>query len=214
VSVAAVAPVSLQRTEIEIAADTIAAIFAARLIPMSPSKIKEVAVATVVPVSAIKDAWNRRDAGLYRPPNTYRPADDEPEPRDMSRGGSTKGDRRPPNRTIPDDATEWRCRTCKTVKPIDQFQVRYESRRADGRKYPSRRTSCDECRKRYQRDRYLSVETSARLGTLLRFVVQHGDPCVDDTCQRCHGLLLVGQEVETGDVLLSHAECSEQGGIL
>lgn len=189
-------PLPVGRSEMEMAADTIAAIFAAKLLPMTRGTVSEVSIACRVPVRAIKEAWSRRDAGLWRAPSGSPVRRAAPIP-DAGRQGHHQ---RTP-RAIPDDATEWVCRAkgCPFAgkpQPVTNFEVRADS--------GTRRSICRACRKRYQRDRYLSVDVSERLGTILRFIVQQGDPCEGDACQRCHGPMLVGQEVETDDVLLVH----------
>jgi hypothetical protein len=198
------------RSEVEVAADTICAIFRARLLLMTRGSVSEVSIATKVPAKEIKQAWARMDAGLWRPPSSYQCEDVQEvgnQLRDVSRRAGPTGKRQnhqPKPQAIPDDATEWTCSaahcTMRNPQPIDQFV-----RRADK---GTRRTTCSTCRKKYQRDRYLSIETSERLGTILRFIIQQGDPCEGDDCQRCHGPMLAGQEVETDDVLLvHHAAC-------
>lgn len=189
-------PPHLGRSEVEVAADAVCAIFRARLLPMTRAKLSEVSIATKIPMGDLKDAFVRAEAGLWHPPSTYVCRDDT-----APRVAVVRDPRRPQrNPRIPDDATEARCIKCRRIKPVDQFQ-----RRADKN---SRRTTCDTCRKRYQRDRYLSVETSERLGFLLRFIVQSGDPCEGAECLHCRLPLLAGQEVVTDDVVLAHhAKC-------
>jgi hypothetical protein len=197
------------RSEAEVAADTVAAIFGAKLLTMDRHTISEVSFATRLPVSAIKAGWERREAGYWRPASSYpcQPASEfPPRPQRQNKGN------RNPSRVIPDDAIEWVCKRkdCPhggKAQPVACFKPRFESRRDDSGKYLSRRTICDDCRKRDQRRHYLTVEQSDRLGVLLRFVVKTGDVCVDAECGRCHGPMLVGQEVETDRVAVHHAEC-------
>ena len=93
-----------------------------------------------------------------------------------------------------------RCSKCEAVKPVDEFDWK-------DRKKGYRRSWCRECWNTYQRERWLSVEKSKRLGILLRFVVGEEDHLEVD-CNTCHLPLEVGQEVVADDVKLCHASCS------
>jgi hypothetical protein len=93
-----------------------------------------------------------------------------------------------------------RCSKCELVKPVEEFGWKD---RAKGH----RRSWCHECWNAYQRDRWLSVEQSNRLKTLLRFVVCEEDH-LESNCITCHLPIEVGQEVVADDVKLCHAICS------
>ncbi|MBV8979684.1 MAG: hypothetical protein JO086_02180 [Acidimicrobiia bacterium] len=80
--------------------------------------------------------------------------------------------------------------------PIECFQ-----RRTDAN---SRRTTCDECRKAYQRERYVRV--GARVVTVE--VAAH-DACVGRPCPRCGEPFRPGQRVQGDDV--HHESCPRRG---
>jgi hypothetical protein len=63
---------------------------------------------------------------------------------------------------------------------------------------------CKSCIRDYQRERWLSVEKTKRLGTLLRLVVYTD---LEADCITCHLPIEAGQEVVADDVKLCHASC-------
>jgi hypothetical protein len=92
------------------------------------------------------------------------------------------------------------CSRCRELKELEAFAIK--DKRTGGR-----RSMCADCHREYQRGRYLSVEQSNRLMTLLRFIACEEDHFEAD-CITCHLPIEVGQEVVADDVKLCHAACS------
>jgi hypothetical protein len=83
---------------------------------------------------------------------------------------------------------------------VNQFQIMNPRTR-------KRRPECKACNATWRKERYLSVEKTKRLKTLLRFVVCEEDHLEAD-CITCHLPIEAGQEVVADDVKLCHANCS------
>lgn len=85
------------------------------------------------------------------------------------------------------------CIRCQAEKPIDQFLQRTDQ--------PTRRTTCDDCRRRYARERY------ARVGTVVVAVeLLAGDRAVGAPCSCCGSPMRAG-EVVAMDGDLRHEAC-------
>lgn len=209
------------RPEVEIAADAVWALFERGIIARSKELILAASEASGVPVRALRDAALRYERGYWRKPAEERPAltlvqPDEPERasepgpmwhdigRARTQPAPTVESQRPGNRARfaaknPVPGMRVCCR-CDELQPVTNFHIR-------NRKTGNRSAMCKPCAKEYQRQRYLSVEDTARLGTVLRFIVEHGDNCEGIACPDCGKPMSVGQEVAAFDVTIRHLNC-------
>jgi hypothetical protein len=106
-----------------------------------------------------------------------------------------------PRRLLSHDSLPTRiCNRCSELKDIEQFQIMNP-------RTQKRRPECKTCNAAWRKERYLSVEKTRRLQTLLRFVVCEEDHLEVD-CITCHLPIEIGQEVVADDVKLCHATCS------
>lgn len=193
------------RSEIEVAADTVAALIQAGIVRVA--HITAAADAVGLMPGEIQAALERRRQYGHIPPRRVPTGETPPPAEEPGRPPSTPERRTPVTRARSTSShpnagrTPWnkkpegetrKCIKCEQEKPIGEFLQRTDSN--------SRRTECNDCRVGYQRNRYLSVETSKRLGVILQFLVEHGDPVAGTTCPRCERTIEVGDVVETGDI--------------
>jgi hypothetical protein len=129
------------RTELEVAADTVAALFGAHVLEMTRGRVSGVSIATGVPVAAVHQAWRRWDAGRRCRPSGQGCDDTSRRPSCKADPGRPRPN--PKRQAIPDDATKWVCSKKNEAKgepqPIDCFEVRADT--------GTRRTICKECRR-------------------------------------------------------------------
>lgn len=164
------------RTEVEVAADAIVAILDARIVPRTPSMIGRLSIATGVPVAMIKKAWESKEAGYGGLRPTRRPIADQPREQPAVEPVMPEEPPAPPpvrmpakpqggaaHRNSTRTAAAYRqpgmrrCSKCEAVKSVDEFDWK-------DRKKGYRRSWCRECWNAYQRERWLSVEKTKRLG--------------------------------------------------
>jgi hypothetical protein len=197
------------RTEREVAADVIVRLLEGGVLVRTPSVIARAAAAVGVSIDLIRRSWATQTAVM--PDRTLVAGGDDlvpmrrkieppdPEPARKPQGGAAH---RNATRTAAAYSTPdaRRCSKCKAVKSVDEFDWK-------DRKKGYRRSWCRDCWNAYQRERWLSVEQSNRLKTLLRFVVCEEDHLEAD-CITCHRPIEAGQEVVADDVKLCHSSCS------
>ena len=189
-----IAPIAYRypRSEVEVAASVVAQLLEARVLERDPASLAAAAEKVGVSVSDVRKAWYGIQDWGYRRPTARSTATTEAPP--------PKTPRRPRQKRsltgVPDSK---RCSRCKLVKPIDEFAPRTDQ---NGRK-----PWCDDCRRAYQRERYLTVEARDKVNAVLRFLVQEGDECVGGLCPRCSRPFAIGDELATDAVALHHAVC-------
>jgi hypothetical protein len=199
------------RTEVDVAADAIVAILDARIVPFTPGMIGRLSMATGVPVADIERAWQLKESGRRPSLPARRPVAEQPSNERAEQPAPVVVPSRKPqgvaaHRNATRTAAAYptpdtrRCSKCEVVKAVDEFDWK-------DRKKGYRRSWCRDCWNAYQRERWLSVEQTRRLGILLRFVVCEEDHLETD-CITCHLPIEAGQEVVADDVKLFHASCS------
>jgi hypothetical protein len=185
------------------------AILDARIVPFTPGMIGRVSMATGVPVADIERAWKLKESGHRPPLPTRRPMAEQdqsatpkaPEPRYAPNyAGNTRAANEPARARKEPVPGKRLCNRCGELKDVDQFQIMNPRTR-------KRRPECKACNAIWRKERYLSVEKTKRLQTLLRFVVCEEDHLEAD-CITCHLPIKAGQEVVADDVKLCHATCS------
>jgi hypothetical protein len=91
------------------------------------------------------------------------------------------------------------CNRFGELKDVDQFQIMNPRTR-------KRRPECKACNAIWRKDRYLSSEKLAKLGPVLRFILEDGDELAGVICADCHQPCRIGDEVVASDAVLRHAE--------
>lgn len=105
-------------------------------------------------------------------------------------------------REAADGTTERRCTRCERWKPADPKHF-YVKRPETG----ALTSMCHDCRRAYQRERYLSVaKTEALNEARLEFVVGAGDDVVGLACSACRRPIEAGEKV-AGESELHHSVC-------
>jgi hypothetical protein len=186
------------RTEADVAADAIVAILDARIVPFTPGMIGRLSMATGVSVAMIKKGWELKDSGYGGLRPTRRPVAEQPagpvvtrktpEPRYAPNynGNTRAANERARSKKEPVPGKRL-CSRCGELKPKNEFNM---SNPRTGKLRPE----CRSCTAAYHRERYLSVEQTKRLKTLLRFVVCEEDHLEAD-CITCHLPIEIGQEL-------------------
>lgn len=161
------------RTEAEVAANTIARLMRAGIIPLDAQILRRAADAAGVEVAAVKAAWERGDT---IPPPTITQVHHGP-PIGV-----------PGPRALQTD-TQRHCCRCDTWKPLDAFNVK-------NRRTGLRQSLCRDCFRDYQRQRYLRV-TYGDVDQLVAvaFPVRSSDECCGAACAGCGQPMVVGERV-------------------
>jgi hypothetical protein len=207
------------RTEVEVAADTVAAILATGLIRTSAENIARMAKAAGVTPLEVRDAWRRHQDGKARPPmrvdagihverdkspaelrEEHRPVRSLPSPEQLARaraGGQASGRRRfaeknpEPGMRLCSD-----CGPSEGPKPVGEFRTKGTNTQGA----PVLDYLCRTCRRRYFCERY------ARVGQqIVQLEVLDGDECVGGHCPGCGNPIPVGDMVVAGG--LRHELC-------
>jgi hypothetical protein len=203
--------------------DAIVAILDARIVPRTPGMIGRLSMATGVPVAMIKKAWELKESGHRPPLPTRRPIDEA--------SGSVRVE--PPSGHDPAAAQttspEWldrmtpaqralRDRRKAAKEPVEGMRLCSSHWHEGDRLIPrtefsvkdqrtgSRRAWCKACMRKNSRSRYLTSTQQAKLGAVLRFVLEEGDAHADVMCADCGQPCRIGDEVVASDAVLRHAE--------
>jgi len=198
---------SSTRTEVEVAADTLAALISAGL--LRPHQHERAASAAGIMMGELAAAVARRKMRGDNPPRR-RTVELHPQPPPKltvvpEAAPTTKQrTRRAWNVRQPEpEATEFGCSRCHETKPIEQFSWRSDNKHL-------RWTVCDDCRRERGRMHYLSVgKLKAMNAARLTFTVATGDNMVGLTCLDCGHKFRVGDVVH-GETGLRHEACPER----
>jgi hypothetical protein len=197
------------RTERQVAADVIVRLLEGGLVQRTPSVIARAAAAVGVPVELVRQAWAAQSA--VKPDRTLVTTGDdlvpmrkkneshEPKPGRKPQGGAALRNASRTAAAHPTPDTR-RCSKCEVIKSVDEFDWK-------DRKKGHRQSWCRDCWKAYQRERWLSVEKTKRLG-----IVVCEDDHLEADCTTYHLPIEAGQEVVADDVKLCHASCSADRG--
>lgn len=177
-----------RRTEAQVAAQVVAKLLHDGLIRKDAVAVAAACKAVGVSIAEVQGAWRLVDIGRYRSPSRLLPCAREDGLPDPERRARQAWNKRP-------EEPERECRRCGEVKPIEEFQKRTDA--------DSRRTWCDDCRKTYQRERYVKIGYRAVLAE-----VMEDDPCVGHACPECGKPFEVGQVVVGERVV--HLACSDE----
>lgn len=92
------------------------------------------------------------------------------------------------------------CSACHETKPVVEFGFK-------NRMTGTRKSMCRLCMTSYQKERYLSVETTQKLGVIMRFIIAASDDCAYTDCPDCKTQMLPGEEAAAFDVTIRHLNC-------
>jgi hypothetical protein len=185
----------IPRSEVEVAADAVWALFACEMLPKKPQLIARAAMAAGIPVGALRDADGRRRAHVtHRPVLASVPAPTTPKQPNTGPATAARVAAKNPEPGLR------RCSFCEQVKPFADFGVKD---RPSGRL----KSMCKPCEKAYQRERYLTVQKVKALNAVgLTFVVSASDDVDGVACIDCLQPIRPGQEVH-GSTSLHHVSC-------
>lgn len=111
---------------------------------------------------------------------------------------------RPATRTRPvSDTGQLQCTRCRLWKDPGEFRLRTD-RIGSG----TRRSACDECFNRDNRERYVSLRAKAQLNAVgITLEILEGDEAAQLICVRCQEPLGLDDVETTQDVELAHVRC-------
>ncbi len=193
------------RTERQVAADVIVRLLEGGVLSRTPSVIARAAAAVGIPIELVRRSWATRSAAT--PDRTLVASGDDlvvrAKPKPVyapSYAGNIKtANERARAKKEPVPGRR-KCNRCGELKDLDQLQIMNP-------RTLKRRPECKACNAIWRKERYLSVEKTKQLKTLVRFVVCEKDHLEAD-CLTCNQPIEAGQEVVADDVKLSHATCS------
>lgn len=212
-SISTAAPASF-RSEVEVLADAVVALMAAKLLPTTPETLKGACETLHIPLAAVRDAkWRHENSCTIRPrlsPVEPLPALRPPVHRDSGRNGSMNLQEK--------NRREWEkknplpgLRVCPypgatTHKPgeaipVDLFGIDRGNNRS-GTRFQKYKSKCKVCQELYRRSRMVWVKTGQR--AIIVEIVE-GDDFVGHACGACQEPFEVGQKVRGDD--LRHEGC-------
>lgn len=196
------------RTEVEVAADAIMAVFETGLMGSGAERLVRVAEITGIPVPELRAAWERIKRRGYRPPSMRAAAPEAPpasaDPPSTSQATSlarANADRLARKTPAPGLRI---CARCKATKPFAEFDIKNQ-------RTGQMKSWCRSCTKEYHRERYLKA-TEVGLISNIRLLIEAGSPFLASPCEACGRALAVGEEVEACDVALRHTKCPTTTG--
>lgn len=191
------------RTEIEVAADAIMAVFETGIMGSGAERLVRVAEIAGIPVPELRAAWERNQRRGYRPPSMRAAAakasppqaapPSTPQQHGLARANERRWAKKNPAPGLR------KCACCDETKAVAEFDIKNQ-------RTGQMKSWCRPCTKAYQRERYLKA-TEVGLISNIRLLIEAGSPFVATPCVACGVDLTVGEEVEACDVALRHTQC-------
>ena len=173
------------------------------VLPRTPSVIARAAAAVGIPVELVRQSWAM--PSTVTPDKTLVAGGDDLVPLAKPKpvyapnyNGNTKAAnerKRARKEPVPGKRL---CNKCGELKPKSEFNV---SKPHTGKLRPE----CRPCTAAYHRERYLSSQKLAKLGPVLRFILEDGDEHAGVICADCQQPCRIGDEVVASDAVLRHA---------
>lgn len=191
------------RTEVEVAAEAIMALFATGLVGTGAQRLVRVSEVTSIPMDELRAAWQRNERRGYRPPmlRTTAPGPApaigdvvSPMPSRFQAANRVRVERKNPT------PTTRRCSRCGEAKDRSEFGIK-------NRRTGQLKSMCRPCMSEYQRDRYVAVADSGLVASASAIRLDASSPFVGDPCTHCGHSLAAGDDVRIADVDLCHTTC-------
>lgn len=186
------------RTEVEVAADAVMALFDSGIIGNSAHTLARVAEITCIPVSELRAAWERIKRRGYRAPSTRAATPTAPPPPAAPLPSLVRANERRWVKKNPAPGQRI-CSKCHETKPVAEFDIKNQ-------RTGEMKSWCRPCFRGYQRERYVKA-SEAGMVTAIRMLLQAGSPFIGDACRSCGHPLNAGEEVEACDVVVRHVCC-------